>query len=337
LPFGPHTSFLLDDRTFSSFTKREVKFIARDIGFTGTKLAEIEIIVSEAISNLAKHATGGRELLVKKIIRNDIPGIEIISLDNGPGIPDTDHVLKDGISTSSTIGGGLGAIKRLSDEFDLYSIQPLGTIVLSRKFLSPVKQLKPVNIYPSAIIVPKAGETVSGDGYAYKQIGNILRIIVLDGLGHGPDAGQAVSEAINFFLNDSSILPSEVLIYIHDKIRKTRGAVAAVMDINQTEKTISYCGIGNISCKLAAGATIKSFISYNGVLGMNRPNTLHTQKIDYTGPVVLVAASDGIKSRWESQKYAGIQRHDGSTIAASIYKEFTRRTDDSLVLAIHLK
>jgi anti-sigma regulatory factor (Ser/Thr protein kinase) len=61
-------------------------------------------------------------------------GVEVISIDNGPGIADIKKMMVDGSSTKQTLGNGLGAIQRLSDKFDIYSQKDWGTIILSRIF-----------------------------------------------------------------------------------------------------------------------------------------------------------------------------------------------------------
>ncbi len=57
-------------------------------------------------------------------ISNDaaVPGIELITIDSGPGLRDVRAAMRDGHSTVGTLGIGLGAIRRLADSCDLYSV-----------------------------------------------------------------------------------------------------------------------------------------------------------------------------------------------------------------------
>ena len=73
-------------------------------------------------------------------------------------------------------------------------------------------------------------------------------------------------------------------------------------------------------------------MSYNGVIGMNIPNTLNEQVIKHERGQTLILCSDGIKTRWELNKFVGIFKYDLSILAAAIYKDFGRRTDDMSVL-----
>ncbi len=59
--------------------------------------------------------------MLRAIQCDDIGGIEIIALDKGPGIADVAASLRDGYSTAGTMGGGLGALSRLSDTFEIYT------------------------------------------------------------------------------------------------------------------------------------------------------------------------------------------------------------------------
>jgi len=52
---------------------------------------------------------------------------------------------------------------------------------------------------------------------------------------------------------------------------------------------------------------------------------------------LLVLHSDGIKTRWDLSKYPSLHRHDVSIIAAVIYKDNSRHSDDSLVVVVRPK
>jgi anti-sigma regulatory factor (Ser/Thr protein kinase) len=348
--FETHISFSIEERSEAAWIKREIREVAESIGFHGQALGQVEIVVSEIISNMLKHAAGHREILVKQIRSGDNAGIEIIGIDNGPGMSELPKMMHDGVSTTNTLGQGLGAIKRLSHYFDIYTQIGWGTIILSRvyinnliKFPKPEKVLKPGNPAmpnqtrdPEAVIVPLPGEKACGDGWIYKKRGNVFRIMVMDGLGHGPEAQRAVNEAKIIFRSNYSQTPSEALIAMHDQLRHTRGMVAAIIDYNPEAKEILYCGIGNINLRQLTGSSSKSFICYNGILGMNRPMIMHNRVIELTESCCIILTSDGIKTKWNTLKYPGILSRDNSIIAAALYKDNARRTDDAIVVAFSI-
>jgi anti-sigma regulatory factor (Ser/Thr protein kinase) len=340
--FEFHRSFILEERSYAGVIKREIKSLAESVGFKEKALAEIEIVLSEIISNLLKHARGTREILVKAIDGGGQGlGIEIIAIDDGPGIRDINRSMQDGVSTAAgSLGLGLGAIKRLSSDFGIYSLADWGTIILSRLYLIKEKKYTrpPAFADPRAIIVPKPDESRCGDGWMFKKKGDVYRVLAVDGLGHGPGAENATKEAKLALEQDTSALPSESLAYMHERLRKTRGVVAAMIDYDTKANTAVYCGVGNINTRVVSYTVNKTVVSYNGILGMNRPGILHDRKVDLDESGCIIITSDGIRTRWDGlNNYPGIMRQDSSVIAAAIYKDNVRRTDDALVVVFAIK
>jgi anti-sigma regulatory factor (Ser/Thr protein kinase) len=329
-----HISYNAQDRSYFAILKKEIHKIVLEAGFSETRIAEVDIIVAEMTSNLIKHADGG-ELLVRLMTEDDNEAIEIISIDNGPGMNDPQKMMEDGMSTSNTLGHGLGSIKRLSDTFQIYSLKSWGTIVLSRLYKEPLsKKRQPPKTEVRSVVVAKPGETVSGDGYYYEVTHDALNILVADGLGHGPDAHNAVKEAIKAFKVSPETEPVDILRGLHESIRKTRGMVGTVATFNFKEKKWRICGIGNIATRMQIGLVTRNHIAYNGIVGMNIPNTMKDQEVEHIKGQLIIMCSDGIRTRWDVQKYTSIFRYDLSILAAAIYKDFGRKTDDmSVVIA----
>jgi anti-sigma regulatory factor (Ser/Thr protein kinase) len=336
MQFSAHTSFAISDRSYMSSAKRDIARMADSIGFNADQKGKIDIIISELTSNLIKHNTVHGEILIKPLFDTKPFGIEILSVDNGPGMHDSKRMMEDGVSTYGSKGEGLGAIKRLSDQFDIYSLPEIGTFILSRIFIkneSITSSIKPKpKLKVNVVMVPKSGEIVCGDGWAEVENDDKIIILAADGLGHGKDAHQASVEAINLFTTCMLCVPSEILKLIHNSIKKTRGIVGGIAKIDFKEETLSYCGIGNISGRIISKDGSKSLVSYNGTVGHNIPSNFHDHTYKWDPSNILILHSDGLKSRWDISKYPGIEKHDGSLIAAILYKDNTRRTDDALVI-----
>ncbi|MFD0748709.1 ATP-binding SpoIIE family protein phosphatase [Mucilaginibacter calamicampi] len=328
-----HTVFNASDRSYYAVLKKEIHAIAIQAGFDEKRTAELDIIVAELTSNLHKYANGG-ELLVGCF---DTPGeeyIELISLDHGPGMADLQRVMTDGYSSSNTMGHGLGSIKRLSDEFDIYSLKGWGTIVLSRVYKTrrSAKVRAKVDIQIKPLVIKKPGEVTSGDGCYYKITEGFVKLLVADGLGHGPEANLAVNEAVRSFKLCPYDSPVEVIRYLHADIRKTRGMVGTVAVYDMNAKVLKIAGVGNISTKLVGRVNSKNVLSYNGIIGHNIPNTMNDQRVEFADYQQMMFCSDGIKSRWDTLKYVGINRCDSAILATAIYKDFARQTDDMSVI-----
>jgi anti-sigma regulatory factor (Ser/Thr protein kinase) len=301
--------------------------------FTQKQGAEIDIIVAEITSNLVKHARTG-EVLFRLNQRGKHDSFEIVCFDNGPGIIDTARVLKDGVSTTNTLGQGLGAIDRLSNFFQLYSLKDWGTIVHSIVCTSGCKGIEVSGLDIRGLNVCKPREMVSGDGYFVKTIKTGAQVLFADGLGHGPHAKDSIDKAADVFMKTAEEDPVGIIREIHESVRRTRGLVASIASWNNKQKEWTICGVGNIVTRLYTGITYKNHMSYNGAIGLNIPTSMKSSVVEAERNQHLIMCSDGLKSRWEITKYPGILKYDPLILAAAIYKDYVRRNDDASILIV---
>ncbi|MDD2699151.1 MAG: ATP-binding protein [Arcobacteraceae bacterium] len=82
------------------------------------KKMEAHTIISEIIYNIKKYTPKGS---IKLLVESDI--LHIYAQDSGEGIDDVHQSIKDGYSTSGTLGLGFASIFRLSDEIDIETSQ----------------------------------------------------------------------------------------------------------------------------------------------------------------------------------------------------------------------
>ncbi|WP_080059114.1 ATP-binding SpoIIE family protein phosphatase [Spirosoma aerolatum] len=325
---SPHVRFQALDRSYLSSIKKGIYQLATLVGFTTQRLNEIDLIIAELTSNLIKHAGGG-ELLVRHFQLASNAGLEIISLDNGPGMADPARMMQDGISTTNTLGHGLGSIKRLADQSQLYSIKGWGTILLVRIFKNPLTaQAKASGFEFRSLIVAKPGETMCGDGIYVKKTDGYIKLFVGDGLGHGPEAYTAVQAAINAFRVCVDQRPADIIRFLHRSVHKTRGLVGSIVVYDVQNHRWNWCGVGNISTRLSGAITNKNLLSYNGIIGMNLPSAMNDHFLPLEPGQLLIMCSDGIQSRWDANKYPLIHRYDLTVLAAALYKDYARQTDD---------
>ena len=327
------TSYKIDDRSLVAFIKREIHNLALESGFTAHRAGETDIIVAELTSNLIKFPGSGELLYrVNKLATHN--EIEIYCLDNGTGIANINKIMNDGYSSANTLGQGLGAIKRLSNDFQIYSLRNWGTVQYVKicdtaDYCLPA--LKP-NLNFSAISVNCPGERVCGDGYLVKESSAGFQIFVGDGLGHGVNAHEAVEQAKKIFKSSREADPVAVLREMHDGVKKTRGLVATVASVNYKNETWSICGIGNISTRIYYGIDNKTYTPYNGIVGHNIPRTLNSTIVPYQKHQMVVMHSDGLRTRWNLSELLSILKHDPGIVGASIYKSTLRGNDDATIL-----
>lgn len=326
-------AFDLKDRSSITLVKKEASRLAQKMTLSAKQLAELDIIISEISTNLLKHAGGG-EIILRGIVDGDTRAVEVLSIDSGPGMSDPARMIEDGVSTTGTLGQGLGAIKRLSDQFQIYSVPGWGTILMVRVFKQNPSKVNPFRygIYP--IVLPKPGEQYCGDLFSWKANAYFLKVMLADGLGHGILAQQASEKAAEAFQKSLSNTPHQILTDMHHQVKSTRGLVATVGVYDLTAKTWQFCGIGNISTRLHDAISSKSYLPYNGIVGVNIPRHLESQTVKSEAGRHLVLCSDGVSSRWDASKHIGAFRCDQSILAAVIYKDFARHSDDTSVVVV---
>ena len=101
---------------------------AVDLGFTLVDQTKIVTAASELARNALVHGGGGVARL-ETLQDGDRRGLRLTFADKGPGIPDVPQALRDGFTTGSGLGLGLGGARRLSNEFDITSTPGQGTRV----------------------------------------------------------------------------------------------------------------------------------------------------------------------------------------------------------------
>ena len=334
----PHVRFSIDERSEINLLKKKLRKLGVVTGLPDHQLGKLDIIISEITSNFLKHATAPGEVLYRSIRRGTNPGLEIIAIDPGPGMRDPARMMQDGVSTTHSMGTGLGAIQRLSDEFDTYSRFGWGTLLLSRIFKEKYQHHSADPGFDCAtLMVAYPGEEVCGDGLSYKSSEDTHTFLVTDGLGHGPHAHEASAQAAAAFQHTASTDPYTLIKAIHEAITRTRGAVGMVVTLNRRRHTIDYYGIGNISFRKISAEETKRGISTQGIMGQNVRNPLTPASLTWSDDALWVVHSDGIDGKWKVGHYPGLRDQDLSLLAAAIYKDHQRGNDDCTILVIRTK
>ena len=329
------TSYRVEERSYVSYIKREIHNQVQRCKFSQIQAGKIDIIVSEMASNIIKHAGSGELLFRVDEFDELCSTFEIISIDNGPGIADTARMMRDGVSTTHTLGQGLGSINRLSDMAQLYSMPGWGTIhyaMVKKDSGKKTSAVKKAGLEIRALCVNKPRETVCGDGYSIRHSDSETFIFFGDGLGHGEFAKDAVDRAGEFFLQSRDNEPVDIIRNMHEKIRRTRGLVGTVARCDLKSNQWTICGVGNIFTRVYSGIESKNIMPYNGTIGLNLPSTMNSYVLNCENNQHLIMCSDGIQTRWDLNKYPAVLKYDSMILASAIYKDFSRRNDDASVL-----
>lgn len=105
-----------------------VRSKAAEAGLGLVDQTKIVTAASELSRNALDHGGGG-ELQMEMVVDGRRRGLRLTFRDEGPGIADVEQAMRDGFTTSSGLGLGLGGAKRLSNEFHIDSAPGKGTRV----------------------------------------------------------------------------------------------------------------------------------------------------------------------------------------------------------------
>src|SRR4051812_29151102 len=179
----------VDDRSQIGEVRRIATGMAGQLGLDEQDQGRLALVLTEAVTNAVKHGGGGQVVL--RPIVNSRSGVEALIIDKGRGIPDVERALRDGYSTAGTPGMGLGAVVRVADGFDIYSVSGEGTALLVRVCArrgDPNCSTSVPSLETGTVCLPRSGESVCGDAWAMGLNAERVVLIVADGLGHGPEA-----------------------------------------------------------------------------------------------------------------------------------------------------
>jgi anti-sigma regulatory factor (Ser/Thr protein kinase) len=308
--------------------RRAAVAVAERLGAVESDAGKVALIVTELATNLARHGGGG-ELLLRSLAE-PAAGLEIIAIDRGPGMANVDEALRDGFSTRGTNGVGLGAVRRIADHYEIFSMRGAGTAVLARVRLS--RGAPAGDVMVAGVSVAKPGEAVCGDAWSWASDGTGWSVLVADGLGHGLEAAAAATEAVRIFREQVTDSGEDILDAAHRAMRHTRGAAVAIAEVRPVHGQLLFTGIGNISGTILGADAARSLVSHAGIVG-HECRKIQTFSYPWGKGSVLVMHSDGLQSRWTLDRYPALRVRDPAVLAAVLYRDFARGRDDVTVVA----
>lgn len=107
--------------------RRRVREMSAQLGFSLVDQTKLVTAASELARNTIIYGGGGQ--MQMETLNGPRSGLRLTFQDEGPGIPDLSLALRDGFTTGSGLGLGLGGAKRLVSEFDISSRVGEGTKV----------------------------------------------------------------------------------------------------------------------------------------------------------------------------------------------------------------
>jgi anti-sigma regulatory factor (Ser/Thr protein kinase) len=326
------TALAVEDASQVAAARRRAGELARALDFDEATSGRLALAVTEAGTNLLKHAGRGEILLGL----GEIAGrrfVEALVLDRGPGMANVDRCFEDGYSTAGSAGTGLGAMRRLASSLDVYS-RPVGTALLIRVWPAAGLAASAPTPVVGGLSVALGSESVCGDAWDRELRGGVLTVLVADGLGHGAGAAEAARACVQAFRRHAGTPPAERVERLHEALRSTRGAALAVAEVDPVRRLVRFAGLGNISGAIHGEGPARHLVCHHGTAG----HTVH-RITEYTYPWpargVLVMHSDGLATLRDLDPYPGLLQRDPSLVAGILYRDFARRRDDATVVVAH--
>jgi anti-sigma regulatory factor (Ser/Thr protein kinase) len=316
--------------------RRISKEMAKDIGFDERVQEEIVLVVSELASNIIKYASRGIVTLTP-VDLSQKNGLMIEASDRGPGFNEN-TALKDGFSSSGTLGCGLGAVNRMMDEFDIYTDEngQTGTRIVCKRWLRDKSRSTSSGQCPFDIGIvskPKHGETVNGDSFVIKHGNEQSLIAVIDGVGHGRLAHQAAQSA-RYYIEGHSELPfMDIFRGVDRACRSSRGVVMALASFDWNQMKLTFASVGNIEVKVFGAQEKFKFIVRRGIVGKNAPNPVITEN-DWRTDYVLALHSDGLSTHWNWNDFPDHSDRSAQFIAEHMHRALEKNNDDTTLIIV---
>ncbi|MFK3971957.1 ATP-binding protein [Pseudomonas sp. NPDC087358] len=319
----------VEDSSQVGHARRTAQKLAEQLGFDATDAGRVALVVTELASNILKHASSGEVHL--RPLPGAVSGVEVIAIDRGQGF-DLHDCMPDGVSTRGTQGIGLGSILRQAQVFDVHS-DHRGTVLLTR-------------FYPRAAVVRDLRAGVSqhslhddpacGDAWELAIKGQQISMLMIDGLGHGPEAEAAARAGATAFNREPFAEPGMLLEEIHHDMRGSRGGALAIAQFDGADGALRFIGIGNIGATLIGEDKPRGMASHPGIVGLQY-RKIPAVNYAHCGGQLLIMYSDGLQSRWNLRDYPGLMYRHPAIIAAVLHRDYCRGRDDVTVLVMALE
>ena len=316
----------VDDVSAIGACRSAAGIMAAAIGFPAARADRLALAVTEAASNLHKHAVDGAMLI--RLGRGPAgPGIEMVTIDAGPGVRDIRAAMRDGHSTAGSLGIGLGAIRRLADACEFYSASGHPSVLMARFLAEP----RPIKVECAGMIRSITGESECGDAFAAVRVGDVLTGVLCDGLGHGTLAARAADEAVRAVLDDPASAPAALVERVHRRLSATRGGAVSVVQV--TGDSVRFAGLGNVAGWIITDAGRSGLVSVPGIAG-HQARSIRVFEYELPPGGVVVLHSDGLTSKWDIRALPRLAASDPLVIAGALLAAAGVHRDDAGILVL---
>ncbi|HEX9781865.1 MAG TPA: ATP-binding SpoIIE family protein phosphatase [Opitutaceae bacterium] len=334
-PLPEPQSIFVSDLSDIGRAQRVAKEMATALGFDELRGEEIVLAASELASNLIRHARRGT-LTMTPVTDAGRIGMQVESLDSGPGIADVEQALTDGFSTGSGLGYGLGAVNRLMDTLDISSQQGAegGTRVTCTRWLrSEMTGLSPCPLDFGAATRAYPGMQDNGDAFVIKRWGAGALVALVDGLGHGNLAHRAAQAARQYVENHFDQSLADLFRGVGRACHGTRGVVMAIGLFDWAQERLTFASIGNVEARVHGKGKPPNFLIRRGIVGVNAVSPVVTEH-PWDRNNTLVLHSDGLRTHWQWEDFPDLASMSASIAAQRLLHALAKDDDDATILVV---
>jgi anti-sigma regulatory factor (Ser/Thr protein kinase) len=326
-----HEALTVGDEADVGAVRRAAMRHGRRLGADDLGQGRVALVATELATNLLRHARPGGSVLIRTIPPS---GVELIAVDQGPGIADLARALDGRGDSPGGLGCGLAAVRRASSRFDVHTRDGRGTTVLAVVDIAAATPAPGPAAARTWAGVSTAVDGDCGDGWAGFEMDDEIALAVVDGLGHGPRASAAADAALDAFAADPGGL-DRYLARANAATRDTRGAAVAVCRLRRKAGELDYVAVGNISARLCHAGQGRGLVTVGGTVGTQlMPPAASVTTYPWPRGARLVLWTDGLTSQLDLQTDPDLLAHDPAVAAAVLHRDHSRHRDDATVVVL---
>ncbi len=178
---------------------------------------------------------------------------------------------------------------------------------------------------------PRQNENICGDVVTVTTKPSGLLIAVADGLGHGELAYEAASAFCEFSRKHAGDAIESIISNATKVLAKTRGAAAALVDIDEDQRILEFVGVGNIELRSLSKERI-SPVSVPGIVGTSL-RRIRSFRYRVHDEDLFIIFSDGISSRFALEEYRDLSERE---VADRILGDFGKSHDDATCVVVRV-
>lgn len=184
---------------------------------------------------------------------------------------------------------------------------------------------------------PHPRETMCGDMALTVRRGNLVRLVVADGLGHGPAAREAAQVAIRWLHSSQRESLEDAVLTAHEQAAATRGATLGIAELDLQTQSISATTVGNVRVGIYQNSgRVWSPCGTDAVLGHGRGSfhgklDVRVEKYQFPPGAILLLFSDGLANqlRLPFQRPQTLEE-----LAMALFATYAVGSDDATLLAL---